>query len=75
MRPVPMPPLAQPSTRRPAEDEPPRPRGVTVAERCARAVVEPCGACGRDTCRRCEVAAELRAADLRIAALETTQKR
>ena len=75
MRPVPMPAPAQLSTRRPAEDEPPRPRGVTVAERCARAVVEPCGACGRDACRRCEVAAELRAADLRIAALEANERR
>lgn len=41
-------------------------RGVCIVERCARLVETACEACREQDCRRCAIAAELRAAEDRI---------
>ena len=47
--------------------DPKRPRvGTCIVERCARVVEISCGGCRQSNCVRCEIAAELRAAEDRI---------
>ena len=45
---------------------PRRRRGTCIVERCARVIEASCGACRRPDCVRCEIAAELRAAEDRV---------